>query len=153
MFFSHWILNSEKLLLYMFSGNPFQTTKPSPMTINELRAQNNPQTTLTGATENVIPSSNSMPLSSTLFTNASYWNPNNVSPSRNPFLWSLLTVALVQLLFIVTISEIEDYSYVIRETVWIRPLSSKTLLSHISWNITNSELYTIKMSHALMLCV
>lgn len=69
----------------MFSGNPFQATRPSPMTINEMRAQNNPQT-LTGPTENVIPSSNSMPLSSTLFTNASYWNPNNVSPSRNPFL-------------------------------------------------------------------
>jgi len=67
-------------------GNPFQSAKPNPLTINEMRAQNNLQT-LTGPTENnVLPVSSSMPVSSALFTNASYWSPENVSPSQNPFM-------------------------------------------------------------------
>ncbi|KFM81101.1 Epsin-2, partial [Stegodyphus mimosarum] len=50
-------------------GNPFQAAKPSPMTINEIRAQNSPQAFPTSAESN-LPTSTSMPLQSMLHTDA-----------------------------------------------------------------------------------
>lgn len=67
-------------------GNPFEAAKPCPPTINEMRAQNHPLTLTVPNESGALTMSTSMPLPSTLFTNASYWSPKNVSQSQNPFM-------------------------------------------------------------------
>ncbi|XP_054718117.1 epsin-2-like isoform X2 [Uloborus diversus] len=64
-------------------GNPFQAAKPSPLSINELRAQNGSQIFQASA-ENTLPTSASMPLQNMMYTNASYFS-QNATPSQNPF--------------------------------------------------------------------